>query len=141
LKLLNGKVTFVLDTFWPHVYAVGRCGEPWQVTGLSPPSQRLMELVRDKGVIRTDDPRSGVAAGSRIAAVALDLERRILVVGTQVHTESGRHAKSLESWPHWARRIKLASRITVARAKAELAERVRRLNAEFSGDARLPWAT
>jgi hypothetical protein len=64
----------------------------------------------------------------------------MLVLGTQVHTESGRHAKSLESWPHWARRVELASRITAARAKAELAELVERLNAEFKGSARLPWA-
>jgi hypothetical protein len=28
-----------------------------------------------------------------------------------------------------------------AGAKAELAERVRRLNVEFNGDARLPWPT
>ena len=141
LKLLNGKVTFVHDTLWPHVYAVGRCGEPWQVASLSPPSQRLLELVRRSGVIRTDDPRGRAAAGPRIASAALDLERRMLVLGTQVHTESGRHAKALESWPHWARRVKLAARMPAARAKAELAERVGRLNAEFSGKARLPWAT
>jgi hypothetical protein len=140
LKLLNGKVTFVLNTFWPHVYAIGCCGEPWQVSGLSPQSQRLVELVRRNGLIRTDDPRSRLAAGPRISAVALDLERRLLVLGTQVHTESGRHVKSLESWPHWARRIKLATRMPAARAKAELAERVGGLNAEFKGKARLPWA-
>jgi hypothetical protein len=140
LKLLNGKVTFVLDTLWAHVHAVGSCGEPWQVNGLSPQSRRLMELVRRDGLITTDDPRSRLAAGSRISAAALDLERRLLVLGVQVHTDSGRHAKSLESWPHWARRIKLATRMPAARAKAELAELVGRLNAEFKGKARLPWA-
>ena len=141
LKLLNGKVTFVLDKLWPHVYAVGTCGEPWQVSGLNPQSQRLLGLVRRNGLIRTDDPRSRLAAGPRVAAAALELERRLLVIGAQVHTESGRHAKALESWPHWARRIKLASRMPAGRAKAELAEGVRRLNVEFNGDARLPWAT
>ena len=141
LKLLNGKVTFVLDTLWAHVYAVGTCGEPWQMTGLRLPSQRLLGLVRRNGLIRTDDPRSRLAAGPRVSSAALDLERSLLVLGAQVHTESGRHAKSLESWPHWARRIKLASRMPAARAKAELAERVRRLNVEFNGDARLPWPT
>jgi hypothetical protein len=141
LKLLNGKVTFVLDKLWPHVYAIGRCGEPWQTSGMKPQSQRLAELVRRHGLIRTDDPRSRLVAGPRVPAAALDLERRLLVIGTQVHTESGRHAKALESWLHWARRIKLASRISISRAKAELAERVQRLNAEFNGAARLPWAT
>ena len=141
LKLLNGKVTFVLDRLWPHVYAVGRCGEPWQTNGMKPQSQSLVELVRRNGLIRTDDPRSRLVAGSRVSAAALDLERRLLVLGTQVHTESGRHAKALESWSHWARRIKLASRMPLTRAKAELAERVQRLNAEFNGSARLPWVT
>jgi hypothetical protein len=141
LKLLNGKVTFVLDALWPHVYAVGTCGEPWQLSGLSPQSQRLLDLVRRNGLVRTDDPRSRLAAGSHVSAAALDLERRLLVLGVQVHTQSGRHAKSLESWSHWARRIKLASRIPAARAKAELAELVGRLNGEFQGKARLPWTT
>ena len=141
LKLLNGKVTFVHRTLWPHVYAVGTCGEPWQVSGLNAPSQRLLQLVRRQGLIRTDEPASRLAAGPRLSAAALDLERRLLVLGTQVHTESGRHAKALESWSHWARRVKVASRIPVEKARAELAERVRRLNAQFKGAARLPWAT
>jgi len=140
LKLLNGKVTFVLDTLWPHVYAIGCGGEPWQVIGLSPHSQRLLALVRRHGLIRTDDPRIRAAAGSQISGAALDLERRLLVLGAQVHTESGRHAKSLESWPHWSHRKKLASRLPATRAKAELAELVGRLNAEFKGKARVPWA-
>ena len=140
LKLLNGKVTFVLDTLWAHVYAVGTCGEPWQMTGLRLPSQRLLGLVRRNGLIRTDDPRSRLAAGPRVSSAALDLERSLLVLGAQVHTESGRHAKSLESWLHWARRKKLASRLSATRAKAELAELVGRLNAEFKGKARVPWA-
>lgn len=140
LKLLNGKVTFVLDKLWPHVYAIGCCGEPWQVDGISPASLRLLDLVRRSGIVRTDDPRSGVAAGSRVSGAALDLERRLLVLGVQVHTESGRHAKSLESWRHWARRISLASRMTAARAKAELGDVVLRLNADFNAKARLPWA-
>jgi hypothetical protein len=141
LKLLNGKVTFVHLALWPHVYAVGTCGEPWQVSGLNPQSQRLLDLVGRRGLIRTDDPSSRAAAGARISVVALDLERRLLVLGAQVHTESGRHAKALESWSHWASRIQLASRTPLSRAKAELAERVRRMNAEFAGAARLPWAT
>lgn len=141
LKLLNGKVTFVLDKLWPHVCAIGSSGEPWQVDGLSLSSQRLLDLVRRSGMIRTDDPRSRLAAGSRISAAALDLERRLLVLGVQVHTESGRHAKSLESWPHWARRVKMATRMTPARAKSELNDVVGRLNTDFNGKARLPWAT
>ena len=139
LKLLDGKVTFVLDTLWPHVYAVGCSGETWQVSGLNLQSRRLLELVRRYGLIRTDDPRSHLVAGSKASAAALELERRLLFIGGQVHTETGRHAKRLESWSHWARRVKLASRLSATRAKAELAEVVQRLNDEFNGKARLPW--
>ncbi|HEX9095082.1 MAG TPA: hypothetical protein VF990_03165 [Candidatus Dormibacteraeota bacterium] len=140
LKLLNGKVTFVLDRLWPHVYAIGCSGETWQVGGLSPPSQRLVDLVRRRGSVRTDDPTSRLAAGPRVSEAARDLERRLLVLGSQVHTETGRHVKSLESWKHWARRTKLATRMPAAVAKAELADLVQGLNAEFKGKARLPWA-
>jgi len=92
-------------------------------------------------LIRTDDPRIRAAAGSQVSRSALDLERRLLVLGAQVHTESGRHAKTLESWSHWARRIKLASRMPAASAKAELARLVAGLNADFNARARLPWPT
>ena len=62
MKLLNGKVTFVHKTLWPHVYAVGTCGEPWQVSGLKAASQNLLKHVRRNGLIRTDDPKSRAAA-------------------------------------------------------------------------------
>lgn len=139
LKLLNGKVTFVHRQLWPHVYAIGRSHEPWQLRGLSPSAERVLDLVRRTGLIRTDDPRSRLAAGSWVSHTALDLERRLLVVGAQVHTERGRHAKTLESWSHWARRVGLRDRVSAAQARAELGERVQRLNAEFIARGRLPW--
>jgi hypothetical protein len=139
LKLLNRKVTYVHRPLWPQVYAVGRCNEPWQVSSLSRAAQKLLDLVRRQGSIRTDDPRSRLAAGSRMAPTALELERRLLVVGAQIHTETGRHTKTLESWSHWARRVGLRSRMSVATARAELEQRVERVNAQFDAKARLPW--
>lgn len=139
LKLLNGKVTFVHRSLWPHVYAVGRSNETWQVRTLSPGARRLLDLVHRNGSIRTDDPRSRTAAGSPVQQRALDLERRLLVVGAQVHTDHGRHAKTLESWSHWARRVGLRNHMSVTEAKAELGRRVERLNAEFDARVRLPW--
>lgn len=138
LKLLNGKVTFVHRSLWSHVYAIGRSNAPWQVRALSPGAQHLLDLVRRNRLIRTDDPRSRLA-GARVSSSALDLERRLLVVGAQIHTESGRHAKTLESWSHWANRLGLRSHVSVTEAKAELGRRVERLNAEFDAKGRLPW--
>lgn len=139
LKLLNGKVTFVHRTLWPHLLTVGRSGEPWQVSRLSHASQHLLDLVQRTGLIRTDDPRSHQAAGVRVSAAALDLERRLLLMARQIHTETGRHAKALESWSHWARRVGLQRRLSLPNAKAELQERVDRLNTAFQANARLPW--
>jgi hypothetical protein len=33
--------------------------------------------------------------------LARELEQRLLVHSSEVHTESGRHVKVLESWAHW----------------------------------------
>ena len=140
VKLLNGKVTFVSKRLWPHLLAIGRAHEPWQLEGLTGEALALLDLVRRKGTIRTDDPAVRRAVNpEKPAQVALTLERRLLVLGMQVHTESGTHAKTLESWDHWAQRRRLAARLPVPQAKAALEDRVRRLNAEYHGKARLPW--
>lgn len=142
VKLLSGKVTFVAKDLWPHLLAIGRAREPWQLKGLTGEALALLDQVRRNGTIRTDDPAlRRVVNLKKPADVALELERRLLVLGMQVHTESGAHAKSLEAWDHWARRKRLAGATPVARAKAALEDRVSRLNAEFNGRARLPWTS
>jgi hypothetical protein len=141
VKLLSGKVTFVSKRLWPQLLAIGRAREPWQLEGLSGEALALLDLVRRKGAVRTDDPAVRRAVKPKKPAdAALTLERRLLVLGMQVHTGSGRHAKTLESWDHWARRRRLVTRLPVAQAKATLEDRVRRLNAEYDGTGRLPWA-
>jgi hypothetical protein len=140
VKLLGGKVTFVARELWPHLLTIGRSREPWQLEGLAGEALALLDLVRRNGIVRTDDPAVRRAVNpKKPAQVALELERRLLVLGMQVHTQTGAHAKTLEAWDHWARRKRLAGRLPVARAKAALEDRVRRLNAEFHGKARLPW--
>jgi hypothetical protein len=142
VKLLNGKVTFVSKRLWPHLLAIGRAREPWQLEGLASQALALLDLVRRNGTVRTDEPAVRRAVNPRKPAqIVPELERRLLVLGVQVHTESGTHAKALESWEHWAQRQRLAARLPVARAKATLEDRVRRLNAEFNAKARLPWSS
>ena len=141
IKLLSGKVTFVSKRLWLQLLAIGRASEPWQLEGLTGVALALLDLVRRKGTVRTDDPAVRRAVSpKKPAQVALTLERRLLVLGMQVHTESGTHAKTLESWDHWARRRRLTTRLPVAQAKTTLEDRVRRLNAEYHGTTRLPWA-
>jgi hypothetical protein len=142
VKLLSGKVTFVSKSLWPQLLAIGRAGESWQLEGLTSQALALLDLVRNKGMVRTDDPTVRRAVNPlKPAAIALDLERRLVVLGIQVHTETGAHAKALESWDHWARRRRLTVRLPVGQAKAALEDRVRRLNAEFNAKARLPWSS
>ena len=142
IKLLSGKVTFVSKRLWLQLLAIGRAREPWQLEGLTGEALALLDLVWRKGTVRTDDPAVRRAVNpKKPAQVALPLERRLLVLGMQVHTESGTHAKTLESWDHWARRRRLAKRLPIAQAKATLEARVRRLNAEYDGKARLPWSS
>jgi hypothetical protein len=142
VKLLGGKVTFVARELWPHLLAVGRSREPWQLQGLAGEALALLDLVRRNGTVRTDDPAVRYAVNpKKPAQVSLELERRLLVLGMQVHTESGAHAKALESWDHWARRKRLAARLPVVQAKATIEGRVRRLNAAYNGKARLPWSS
>ncbi len=137
-KLLSGKVTFVRRTLWPHLLAIGISREPWQMRGLSREARRLLTLAARR-TLRTDDPNARAAGSPSVSAAVRELERRLLLRTEQVHTESGTHAKLLESWPRWARRVGVSARIAVGEAKADLSERVGRLNEQFGGHARLPW--
>jgi len=131
IKLVSGKATFVSHRLWPAVLAVGTAREPWQIAGLSAAARKLLARVDAEGAVRAsgDGPR--------------ELERRLLVLGESVHTESGAHAKSLSSWSQWRERLPAKSRprtIPAAQGKRELEAAVRSLNERFSASGRLPWS-
>ena len=65
-----------------------------------------------------------------------ELERVLLIYSEQVHTESGAHAKVLQSWERWG---KASTRITSEQGKRELERAVGELNRRFGGNGRLPW--
>jgi hypothetical protein len=98
VKLVSGKVTFVLERLWPAVFAVARSREPWQLEGLTPEDVALLGLVDDAGLIRLDELPG---ASKRVRESARTLERRLLVYGDQLHTDSGAHTKVLQSWASW----------------------------------------
>jgi hypothetical protein len=93
-KLIRGKVTLVARRLWPALVAVGTSRDGWQLDGLSPASRDLLAVVEE-----SDAP---VRPPHGAAKAAGELERRLLVHGDQVHTESGRHAKVLQPWRAWA---------------------------------------
>jgi len=140
VKLLSGKVTLVHRRLWPHLVALGTAREAWQLAGLAPRIRSLLDRVTRTPPVRTDDPSvARMVAPLKPAAAALELERRLLVVGRSVHTETGAHAKVLDSWDAWARRQRLTQRVAPANARAELDRLVAALNTKYRGSARLPW--
>lgn len=125
-KLVGGKVTFVHRSLWPAVLAIGSAREAWQLRGLSSEAKKLLRTLDKSGQMQ--------AAGK----AAKELETRLLARGDQVHSESGRHQTLLETWPRWASRVKLTTRL----APAEGREEIERALADLGSDARLlPWNT
>lgn len=140
-RLIGGKVTFLHKKLWPALLAVGRAREPWQLEGLTERTQGLRERVENEGVLRTDElTRETGERAKSLGEAARELERRLLVYGEQFHTESGAHAKRLESWEHLTRRLRLkGSRMSKQAAKKKLEKIAAALEGRFHSKVRLPW--
>jgi hypothetical protein len=142
-KLISGKVTFVHRELWPEIVAIGTAKQSWQTAGLSSSAKELLNIVKKAGFLRTDQMAgrsSSTAKKDKPGDIARDLERRLLIHAEQIHTESGAHAKALETWEHWSKRKSFTpSAIQAEQAKKNLEERLRKLNEEFGGTAQLPW--
>ncbi len=138
-KLVSGKVTFIHRKLWPELFAVANGKETWQTDNLSAEAREVLKLVQKKGLVRSDKIKLSKAPAKTGDAVR-QLEQRLLVHAHQVHTESGKHAKMLETWDHWAETAKLTpGEISIMDAKNSLEQRVRELNERFNGKATLPW--
>lgn len=119
-KLVAGKVTYIHRKLWPALLAVATSGEPWQVSGLSAAARQLLKKVERIGTLQTH------------GATAKELETRLLVHSREIHTESGAHAKILESWDHWKKRVGLEQALpSLSNAKRELEA--------AAAPGRLPW--
>ncbi|MGI9065393.1 MAG: AlkZ-related protein [Pyrinomonadaceae bacterium] len=142
-KLISGKITFVHRDLWPEILAIGTARKPWQMESLSAPAQELLKTVEESGELRSDRidwSRSRSSSKNKPGDTARELERKLLVHAEQIHTASGAHAKLLETWEHWSQRTGFAApAVQTDQAKRNLEERLRKLNDEFEGKARLPW--
>src|SRR5688572_378169 len=94
-KLLWGKVTLVHQRLWPALAAVGEEGAAWQIDGLPGAASDVLGRVRAAGELRSD------ALGKGAGKVVTELERRLLLVSEQVHTDEGHHARVLKTWARW----------------------------------------
>ena len=130
IKLISGKVTLIHRPLWPAIVAIGSAREPWQIQGLPAKARALLTKLYGAGKI--------AATGDAVR----ELEARLLAHAENVHTESGSHAKHVESWMAWRESRGLAEvKLTAAEAKAQLESIVARLNKQFGAKATLPWQT
>ena len=137
-KLVDGKVTFVYRSMWAKVFSVAAANERWQTNDLSTAAKSLFEQLQKKE--RLDTSKLHQVEGMKLGDVTRELEQRLLVHTEQIHTESGAHAKIVETWDSWADRVGLKDRGPEPKsAKRSLEKLVRELNEKFSSNARLPW--
>ncbi len=140
-KLLSGKVTFVHRKLWSAVLSVGTARERWQVHALPPSARVLLKMIDRHGELRSDQlewpPKfKSVKPGQPLR----ELEKRLLIHTEEFHSESGAHAKRLETWECWAKRKSFSRKVPeVVNAKQILEERLSTLNELFGAAAELPW--
>ncbi len=138
MKLISGKVTFVHRQLWDRIYSIGVAREDWQIKNLSNNARRLLEALDHEGIIQTK--KIGRMFGTKPGDTARELESRLLIHSEQIHTESGAHAKVLETWPAWAKRVGFR-----ARAKGPVAarrffdQRLAEINNKHGASGTLPW--
>ncbi|MFQ5986276.1 MAG: hypothetical protein ACE5KQ_02845 [Thermoplasmata archaeon] len=140
-KLVSGKVTFVHRRLWPALAGVAAAREPWQVDGLSPDERKLLGSVEEVGWVRTDEPEKLTPLHPKaIRQAAKRLEKNLLVVSREVHTESGAHARVMETWESWAVRIGFEEPWRPAdEGRRELEEAMDSVNRAFGARGQLPW--
>ena len=139
-KLVSGKVTFVHRKIWAEVVTIGRSRESWQLKNLPVPVLSLLKRVDSANSITSADIEWPQETKMKLGDAARVLEKRLLVVGTQFHSESGAHEKLLETWEHWMKRRKFKpKKISVSAAMKRLEVSLHTLNDKFGGSAALPW--
>ena len=141
-KLLAGKVTFVHRKLWPALLAVALPGSTWQMRALPAAARTLLRKVTRQGSVELAPAARGKSHSTlpqREAARAL--ERRLLVHSREVHTESGSHARILESWQHWMKRMDVRRPdMTMETGRSVLEQAVVSLSGAQPFDIRLPCA-
>jgi hypothetical protein len=138
-KLLSGKRTYVHRKFWPQLLSIATARESWQLEGISQTALSLLKRVETERVMRSDQVRtreSEVSAGE----ATRELETRLLIHTEEFHTETGAHAKRMETWPAWSDRVGFFwQKMPVPEAKKEFEALLTGWNNQFQARGRLPW--
>lgn len=128
-KLVGGKQTAIHRSLWAPLLRVVT-DEAWRTATrkrLNELERTLLKRVEEVGSLRMDHfpaPGSHTSRAERNAArkARLGLERRMLVQGSDIHTQPGYHVAVLTAWTHWAQApfLESASQWTIDEAVAEL---------------------
>jgi len=138
MKLISSKVTFVHRELWGRLYSIGVAREDWQVKNLSQGAKSLLNTLDAEGTLQTN--KLSKSFGPKPGETARELELRLLIHAEQVHTESGAHAKVVETWDAWAKRGGFRARAkSPSAARHFLEQRLAEFNKNASIKGRLPW--
>ena len=138
-KLVSGKVTFVHRSLWPKLVAIGKAHEDWQMKQLSTPARRLLDELDKEGTLVTNS--LGRSFGPKPGNTARELELKLLIHADQIHTSSGKHAKVLETWDSWTKRIGFkAPALKPETARRFFDKRLQEINERHQGCGQLPWS-
>lgn len=139
-KLICGKVTFVHKSLWKPLIAIATSHADWQTERLSDAAKQLLKELAKAGAIRSDQLAKG-ASVKDFGKVVRELENRLLVQAESVHTESGHHAKQVETWAHWAKRrkVKLGKTGSTEKARERLDLLLAGMNRRHKANAWFPW--
>ncbi len=125
--LVLNKQTFVHTRFWRDLLSVAMTKDRWQMDGLSKDDRALLERVESEGEIRASRTKT-------------ELPSRLLVHAKNIHTETGAHAKVLQSWRASAKEKHFRFRPkNPAAAKKALESIVGQWQENFGKKVTLPW--
>ena len=124
--LVLNKQTFVHARFWRDLLSVAMARDRWQMDGLSKDDRTLLQRVESQGQIRASRTKT-------------ELPSRLLVHAKNIHTETGAHAKVLQSWRTSAKEMHFRFRPKdPAAAKKTLESIVGQWQENFGKKATLP---
>ena len=139
-KLISGKVTFVHRSIWSELITIAKARAAWQFQKLSTPAMGLLAQVDAAGCLTSAEAVWPQKENVKLGDATRELEKKLLIVATQFHSESGAHQKRLQTWEHWTKERKFkTAKISIEEAKARCEKKLASLNKRFDADAKLPW--